>query len=459
MLKSLRALRRPVNASVNCAANSSMKKTAANSVRHSGGGGLNCTCDAEKRSSQLTELKRRRRRLLKQCRAIDLADFRRKAEEYSQIGSLIAQRDALAKEIAAGLAGIAIESVIAGLLAEKSLPQLEDDRITAKRHWEEAAAQLRRLLEQRGARNEQIRLLAEDRHGAVKRFELAQIECQLSTAVDRWKVLTITQRLLAHVKDDYERNRQPETLCEASKYLARLTGDRYRRVWTRFGENSLLVDDHQNATLPIEVLSHGTREQLFLSLRLALVSLFARRGVSLPMVLDDVLVNFDQERAAAAVDVMIEFAERGHQLLMFTCHEHLARLLKTRNVDVRLLPDQTSGGSDRAFEMEFEPAPRRVRPRRVKEIEPVAEVIIPEPEPEPSSVIVPPLPVAVAIAPVPLPDPPEPIVRELVPTTIISVEPPPTRVVRRPQMRIDPRRQVVALFTDHATLGGRGVSR
>ena len=175
-------------------------------------------------------------------------------------------------------------------------PQLEDDRITAKRHWEEAAAQLRRLLEQRGARNEQIRLLAEDRHGAVKRFELAQIQCQLSTAVDRWKVLTITQRLLAHVKDDYERNRQPETLCEASKYLARLTGDRYRRVWTRFGENSLLVDDHQNATLPIEVLSHGTREQLFLSLRLALVSLFARRGVSLPMVLDDVLVNFDQER-------------------------------------------------------------------------------------------------------------------------------------------------------------------
>ena len=91
----------------------------------------------------------------------------------------------------------------------------------------------------------------------------------------------------------------------------------------------LLVDDHQHATLPIEVLSHGTREQLFLSLRLALVSLFARRGVALPMVLDDVLVNFDHERATASVDVLIDFAEHGHQLLMFTCHEHLARLLKS----------------------------------------------------------------------------------------------------------------------------------
>ena len=51
MLKSLLALRRPVNASVNYAANCSTKKTAANSVRHSGGGGLNCTCDAEKRAA------------------------------------------------------------------------------------------------------------------------------------------------------------------------------------------------------------------------------------------------------------------------------------------------------------------------------------------------------------------------------------------------------------------------
>ena len=150
-----------------------------------------------KAGRQLVVLKRRRRRLLKQCRAIDLAEFRRKAAEYSQIGGLISQREAVAKEIATVLAGVANESVIAGLLAEKTLLQLEDDRAAAKRRWEEATAQHRRLLEQRGARNEQIRLLADDRQGAVKRFEVAQLECQLAAAVERWKVFTVTERLLA----------------------------------------------------------------------------------------------------------------------------------------------------------------------------------------------------------------------------------------------------------------------
>ncbi len=390
-----------------------------------------------KAGRQLVVLKRRRRRLLKQCRAIDLAEFRRKAAEYSQIGGLIAQREGVAKEIATVLAGVANDSVIAGLLAEKTLLQLEDDRAAAKRRWEEATAQHRRLLEQRGARNEQIRLLADDRQGAVKRFELAQLECQLAAAVERWKVFTVTERLLKHVKDDYERNRQPETLREASEYLARLTAGRYRRVWTRFGDNLLLVDDHQNTTLPIEVLSHGTREQLFLSLRLALVSLFARRGVALPMVLDDVLVNFDHERAMASVDVLIDFAKHGHQLLMFTCHEHLARLLRARNVDVRQLPEHAASGSDRPFEIDLDPPPRRLRTRRVKEVIPVAEVLVEEPEP----VVAPPLPVAAAvtISPVPLPDPPEQILREFVPPVQIPVPP----VVRQQQVRIDPPQQVV----------------
>jgi hypothetical protein len=55
---------------------------------------------------------------------------------------------------------------------------------------------------------------------------------------------------------------------------------------------------------------------------------------------------------------------------------------------------------------------------------------------------VPPLPVAAAIAPVLLPDPPETIVREVVQTTIISVEPLPAPVVRKPQIRIDAPQQI-----------------
>ncbi len=131
------------------------------------------------------------------------------------------------------------------------------------------------------------------------------------------------------IRTTYEKQRQPETLQEASGYLDRLTQGRYHRVWTPLGEHVLRVDDAEGHSLPVEVLSRGTREQLFLSLRLALASSYARRGAPLPLMLDDVLVNFDAERAKAAAAVLRNFAAAGHQLLIFTCHEHIMKLFKS----------------------------------------------------------------------------------------------------------------------------------
>jgi hypothetical protein len=124
----------------------------------------------------------------------------------------------------------------------------------------------------------------------------------------------------------------------------------------------LLVENADGQSLPVDVLSRGTREQLFLSVRLALVATFARRGVNLPMVLDDVLVNFDVGRAQKAAEVLSEFAAAGHQLLFFTCHEHIWNMLKALDADCRRLPVR--------------------RGQALPEPEPVAAVE-PEPLPEP----------------------------------------------------------------------------
>ena len=154
----------------------------------------------------------------------------------------------------------------------------------------------------------------------------------------------MTHRVLENVRATYERTRQPETLQEASIHLARLTQDRYVRVWTPLGDSALLVDDHAGRPLAVEVLSRGTREQLFLSLRLALASSYARRGAPLPLLLDDVLVNCDVERAKAAAAVLHDFASAGHQLLVFTCHEHIAKLFESLKTEVTRLPENAQAG-------------------------------------------------------------------------------------------------------------------
>jgi hypothetical protein len=116
-----------------------------------------------------------------------------------------------------------------------------------------------------------------------------------------------------------------------------------------------------------------------LSLRLALVALLARRGVELPMILDDVLVNFDAQRAVAAVEVLHDFSQRGHQLLLLTCHEHLALLFANHQLDVRRLPSNHQAG--RALPMVLpavppQPPPRRIRPKRIKEETPDLPVTV-----------------------------------------------------------------------------------
>ncbi|MEX2114685.1 MAG: hypothetical protein WD845_15940, partial [Pirellulales bacterium] len=134
----------------------------------------------------------------------------------------------------------------------------------------------------------------------------------------------------------------------------------------------LVVDDAEGNSLNVELLSRGTREQLFLALRLALVSAYARRGVRLPLVLDDVLVNFDLGRAKAAALVLRDFARAGHQLLIFSCHEHIARLFKHLKAEVRRLPDNGQAHAE-------EP-PRVRRARRVEPPAPVEDEPLPDAE-------------------------------------------------------------------------------
>ena len=102
---------------------------------------------------------------------------------------------------------------------------------------------------------------------------------------------------------------------------------------------------------------------------MSLVATFARRGVSLPMILDDVLVNFDDKRARIAASVLSDFAKDGHQVLLFTCHEHVRRMFNDLGADVRRLPSRYGEEVDEEIEA-------------VVVTEPVVEEIFEEPEVE-----------------------------------------------------------------------------
>lgn len=329
--------------------------------------------------------RRRRRELLRRAGTATEEDLRRRVEGCQRTASLRRELETIEHEIHVALAGQCSEDALRDLLEGPALESLSSRCAALEKKLQAASEQLRERFEKRGRLDEQARQLAQDRSPIVRHFELNVVEKRLDDAVHRWQVLAVTSRVLDTIRASYERERQPETLQEASVYLERLTQGRYARVWTPFGQQILLVEAAGGESIPVESLSEGSREQLFLCLRLALAGSYARRGASLPMVLDDVLVNYDQQRAKAAAGVLRDFADTGHQLLVFTCHEHLARMFKSLRIDVRTLPGYTLTDEAPA---EPAPAPKRSRrsrpePTPHKIVAHTVEEELPLPAPEP----------------------------------------------------------------------------
>lgn len=74
-------------------------------------------------------------------------------------------------------------------------------------------------------------------------------------------------------------------------------------------------------------MSEGTCDQVYLALRLASLSLYLDREEPLPFIVDDILVNFDDQRSLATLRVLVEFSKRT-QVIMFTHHQHIVELAR-----------------------------------------------------------------------------------------------------------------------------------
>lgn len=323
----------------------------------------------------------RHRRLLERCGVETEADLRSLAEQHALRDGLCSQRSAVQEHILLVLGERFGETEMAALLNSADAVERFAARLAGLAgQIAQIDGQIKKLAERRGELNERRKTLVADRRLANKQLELGVVQERLRRAIERWQVLGVTHTILEKLRRAYEKERQPETLRQASIYFERLTGGRYSRVWTPLGEPVLRVDDGQGHALPVDVLSRGTREQLFLALRLALLKSYAARGIELPLVMDDLLVNFDADRALASARLLCEFAGQGHQILVFTCHDHIRRMFHSLGVAVQVLPRGAAPPEIGPRAAAVEPPPEIVV--EIEEEEPAPIEVDEEPEPQ-----------------------------------------------------------------------------
>ncbi len=166
---------------------------------------------------------------------------------------------------------------------------------------------------------------------------------ELAVAVREWRKLALAETLIKDALQRFERERQPAVLQSASTLFAEVTGGRYQRVYRPLQESSTLsIVGQDETTCKPEELSRGTMEQLYLCVRLGLAESLTDHMGLLPLLTDDVLVNFDPERAFGIAQALSRFAAT-HQILFFTCHPETAKMMREINPASRQFEMQRFG--------------------------------------------------------------------------------------------------------------------
>ena len=333
-----------------------------------------------KAKRELDKLLGQKQRLLAVVGAASEQDYRALDATFVRRQKLIKSNENISEQITAAIGKQFTEPDVAELLEAYGVSGLEKQWDFVQEEIDRIKATQARLLQQRGEFAQEVKTLGEDSRLDTAQLELNSVNAQINKLQKDWQVLASSTQMLEIIRESYESKRQPETLKDASNYLEQLTEGKYKRIWTKLIGEELLVDNRDEETIPVDKLSRGTREAVYLSLRLALVAAYARRGATIPMILDDVLVNFDGQRAQAAAKVLYDFSRNGHQILMFTCHEHMRDMFYSLGADVRVLPEHLDVVEHGARPEVFGGA----RPIEYEPIgQPVQREFVPEPAPIP----------------------------------------------------------------------------
>ena len=135
----------------------------------------------------------------------------------------------------------------------------------------------------------------------------------------RYARLKLSSVVLQREVERYREQNQGPVLKRASALFPRLTLGHYRGLRAGVEERQIVALRDDGKEVSVDGLSEGARYQLYLALRIASLERYLERNPPLPLILDDILIHFDDQRASAAFEVLGELAERM-QILFFTHH-------------------------------------------------------------------------------------------------------------------------------------------
>ena len=167
--------------------------------------------------------------------------------------------------------------------------------------------------------------------------KISLLRGELSDLAEQWVTERIGQVLLKRTIENYSKDHEPKLLGLTRKFLSELTGGRYTDVQhDDAAKESFKIVNQQGQNFEPSQLSTGTREQLYLAIRMAFIVHHCEEYEPLPVLMDDCFVNFDDTRAKNAIESIGNWGS-DIQTVLLSCHSRTLDLVRETTPDAKII--------------------------------------------------------------------------------------------------------------------------
>lgn len=228
-----------------------------------------------------------------------------------------------------GLTREELEAEVASVLQDGHMDSLDVQIAQLLERKDVCNARIDEAAQQLGARKDRLQMWDGSQSAAAAKAQEAEYHL---AEVDRlWQDYVraaLAKKLLERGVEMFREQTESMILGQASALFARLTRDRYKELSVEYEDATpyLHAVTAEGSARRMNQLSDGTRDQVHLALRLAFVLQHMTTDAALPLIMDDILIHFDDDRAAATLEVLLELSAHT-QIIYFTHHRHIAAMM------------------------------------------------------------------------------------------------------------------------------------
>jgi uncharacterized protein YhaN len=213
-------------------------------------------------------------------------------------------------------------SFLTGAERESYLQIHDCDGLIAEKNGmvDQLRSELTKLQERHASIKHEIQILEEGGVYSELLHHYKQKKYELEESAKEWAVFSMAQQILVQTVEKYKNIHLPRMLSKAEEYLSYLTEGNYQKIRLRQSGTGFLIERKDGIIFEANELSQATTEQVYVSIRIALVTTLYEDS-HFPIIIDDSFVNFDWKRTKKVIGLLRQL--NNNQILFFTCHQHL----------------------------------------------------------------------------------------------------------------------------------------